>query len=30
MNRFLMFVMPGLLVLSLLIPFGWLFASKKR
>lgn len=30
MNRFLMFVMPGLLVLSLLIPFGWLFASKKK
>ena len=30
MNRFLMFVVPGLLVLSLLIPFGWLFASKRK
>lgn len=30
MNRFLMFMVPGLLVLSLLIPFGWLFASKKK
>ncbi len=30
MNRFLMFIVPGLLVLSLLIPFGWLFAGEKK
>ena len=30
MNKFLMFVVPGLLVLSLLVPFGWIFASKKK
>lgn len=30
MNRFLMVVVPSLLVLSLLLPFGWLFACKNK